>query len=389
MLSLMPPLLDPLPLPEPNSIRVPTALYRRHLGLPACAELDERLEVLADQASRWYEQHGRPWVSARQIAIQRFVYDVIHLDDQLLLTSSLLSQGLRRADAHALVVVGISAGREVDQQVDQLWKNDRPDEAMFLSAYAIAIVEHLRWQVGDQLRQAGKTTDTTVLPHYSPGYEGWGLADQSRLFRLIRHNASADALPIELLPSGGLSPNKSTLATFGLTQRTDLDENLDQYWDCRAIPSSPADASASYAFPERTLTRWRDKRLNVTALANDQFRAIFRLDGSTCTNMGIPLQFDYVVELQKEADNSYRITHSDCRPTENHNGYQSMCAYLDKPERYMSQLEAYRPLVGRPLHEALGWDPPTSPAGCLCTRASQDHKWRIVLHTLHYALENS
>ena len=38
------------------------------------------------------------------------------------------------------------------------------------------------------------------------------------------------------------------------------------------------------------------------------------------------------------------------------------------------------------LDDLLEWSPVTSPSACLCTQASRDHKWRIVLHTIHYAL---
>jgi len=104
--------------------------------------------------------------------------------------------------------------------------------------------------------------------------------------------------------------------------------------------------------------------------------------------MGIPLAFDYKVRLKREEGVGHRIIQSSCEPADNHTGYHSMCAYLDNPGRYIAQLKAYRPLLGSPLHEALAWQTSVSPAGCLCTRASQDHKWRIVLQTIHYALED-
>ena len=44
------------------------------------------------------------------------------------------------------------------------------------------------------------------------------------------------------------------------------------------------------------------------------------------------------------------------------------------------------PLLGRPLDEALDWGPRSSPSACLCTQASRNHKWRIVLQTIHYGL---
>jgi len=364
------------------------ALFRRHLGLPACAELDERLETLVDQAKSWYTRHGEPWTEARQVSVERIVDDVIHLEDQQQLSSALLAEGLAGAEAHALIVVAISAGRAVEQQIDLLWKSGHVDEAMFLNAYAIATVEHLRWRAGDLLRRSLSESGTTVLPHYSPGYDGWDLADQARLYRLFLRHGDSASLPLELLPSGGLIPSKSTLAAFGITHRTDFDEDLDAYWSCRSAPTSTVRTSSSYAFPEKALAKWRDKRLKVTAEPNNELLARFRFDGSTCANMGLPLAFDYEVRLQPEAAGGHRILSSTCEPAEKHSGYQSMCAFLDKPERYMTQLRAHQPLVGQSLSSALTWQSPTSPAGCLCTRASQDHKWRIVLQSVHYALHD-
>jgi len=109
--------------------------------------------------------------------------------------------------------------------------------------------------------------------------------------------------------------------------------------------------------------------------------------------MGIPLAFDYKARIkiekqeQKEAA-AHRILSSSCEPAKDHSGYCSMCAYLDKPGRSMAQLRIHQPLVDQLLSQALAWQTATSPAGCLRTRASQDHKWRIVLQTLHFALEN-
>ena len=377
-----------LALPRFPTDQVPMALFRRHIGLPGCAELDSQLQSLFDQAKQWYQRHGEPWVEARQVAIERIVHDVVHLEDQLQLASPLLARGLARAEAHALVVVAVSAGKSVDQQIDVLWKADRVDEAIFLNAYAIAMVEHFRYQASDHLRQNFCNSNTIVLPHYSPGYDGWDLVDQAQLFRLICNNRCSDSVPLELLPSSGLKPSKSTLAVYGVTRRTDFAEDLQQYWNYQATPSSIVRAMGNYTFPEKALAKWRDSRLKVVAWPNNELLATFRLNGSTCTNMGVPLAFEYQIHLKREEFGGHRILSSSCEPAAEHMGYQNMCAYHDKPECYMAQLRSHQPLVGQPLSDALTWQSSSSPTDCLCTRASQDHKWQIVLQTLHFALED-
>ena len=362
---------------------VPDALYRRHLGVPAAATLEPVLADRTEHARAWFAAHAQPFLVSRELGIQRIVYAVIHLTDQTQLHSAMLASGFARAGVDQLVAVGITAGQAVDDRIDHLWQSGHPDEAMFLNAYAIAAVEHWRDEAKRQLQQVFAEERRTVLPHYSPGYDGWGLADQARLFRLLQ----AEGSPLRLLDSGGLLPHKSTLAVYGVTPRDDLEQPLDHYWSCRTSPSCTAAQSHRYAFPERTLRKWRDQRLTMTANSETTLRATFRFDGSTCSNLGVPIAYDFCVDLERDAT-GYRIARSTCVPTPGHQGYQSMCAYLDDAERFSTQLDQYRPLVGEYLHESLGWTAPISPAGCLCSKASQNHKWRIVYQTIHFALEH-
>ena len=207
------------------------------------------------------QQHGEPWAEARQVSIQRIVYDVIHLEQQLQLSSALLARGLARAHAHALVVVAVSAGKAVDDQIDALWKGGRVDEAMFLNAYAIATVEHLRWQVGDHLRHTLARNACTVLPHYSPGYDGWDSGRSGATFRLI------DDAEVKSHSSGAIVLRRiaSKQVDSGRLWSDAANRFQTKIWISTGVagrlPTSVARSSASYAFPEKALAKWRDKRL--------------------------------------------------------------------------------------------------------------------------------
>ena len=125
----------------------PLTLLRRHLGLPAEAEWDDAMSSRAAAASEWYSKHGTPWTLRRGARISEIGDASIELEAGARLSSRLLADGLRDAAAHTLVVAAISAGPEVEREIERLWKVGRPDEAMFLSAWAISVVEHfaLRW----------------------------------------------------------------------------------------------------------------------------------------------------------------------------------------------------------------------------------------------------
>jgi hypothetical protein len=54
----------------------------------------------------------------------------------------------------------------------------------------------------------------------------------------------------------------------------------------------------------------------------------------------------------------------------------------------MAAIEREKPLLGQPLASVLAWRRQASPAGCYCDAASREHKWGLVLETIHYALHN-
>jgi hypothetical protein len=52
----------------------------------------------------------------------------------------------------------------------------------------------------------------------------------------------------------------------------------------------------------------------------------------------------------------------------------------------MGAIEREKPLNGARLDAVLEWEREPSGAGCYCEAQSRDHKWGMVLETIHYAL---
>ena len=52
----------------------------------------------------------------------------------------------------------------------------------------------------------------------------------------------------------------------------------------------------------------------------------------------------------------------------------------------MTDIEREKPLSGRRLNEVLAWSRAASAAACYCEPSSREHKWGLVLETVHYAL---
>lgn len=247
-----------------------------------------------------------------------------------------------------------------------------------------------------------------AIPHYSPGYTGWDISEQHALFDLLVRGArQAFPEPVEVLSSGMLRPKKSLLAVIGLAPRSAQNEALAARTPCESCGLSPCryrrapyrhapapettrtaeplTRGARYGVSTRALQKWAGERVSIVERGDGSLEARFRFDGTTCSNMGQPLAFDYRFELSGPGE-GYVIRDAVCRPAEGDEGYKAMCAYLSSGDALLEEIAAEKPLLGRPLDEVLRWQRASAPSGCYCSPASREHKWGLALEAIHYAL---
>jgi hypothetical protein len=383
--------------------------YNRLLGYPPGWVLEGRAQELAEMAAGWFASNGRPWVYARQAENLRTDNGSIEIDGASF-TSARLRSTLQRAEAHSAIMVAAGAGPELECEAERLWKDEKPDEYFFLEMYGSAVVERLITITGAQLCSWAEQREMAVLPHYSPGYPEWDIAEQSRLLGLVTQ-AGRKSLPspLEALPSGALRPKKSLLAVFGLTHHTDRVRPLTGLVPCencsfvpcqyrrtayvRAPESSnliglpanpvPTPQPAQYGVNTKALKRWASERLSLNPRGDGAIEAVFRYDGTTCSNMGRPLAFHYSVKLGPP-EGGYLIREQQCVPAPGDTGHTHMCQY--DGGRLLSAIDCEKPLLGQPLDRVLLWQRSDCAAGCYCDPAGREHKWGLVLQTIHYAL---
>jgi hypothetical protein len=378
-------------------VNVAAAEYSRLLGYPRDHVMQGRAAELAEQAREWYARHGQPWMYARQAGTVEVAGDEIRIDGAEF-RSLRVARTLREAGAHGAVLVAVGAGPEVEEQVSRLWAEEKPDEYFFLEMYGSAVVEHLTTAAGARLCGWAESNGMAVLPHYSPGYPEWDIAQQGRLRALF-----GDELPhrLEVLDSGMLRPKKSLLAVFGLTRHVERVRKLSELVPCENCSFSPCQfrrapyrrepkfvplaVEASYAVNRKALRRWAAERLKLEDRPDGGVDAVFRYDGTTCTNMGQPLTFYYGVKLGPRSD-GYRIQDEWCGPAPGDVGHTYMCRYRTEAETLMAAIAADKPLLGRRLDEVLAWQRPSCSSGCYCEPASREHKWGLALETIHFAL---
>ena len=372
-------------------VDVQTAEYNRLLGYPRDHVLSGRAAELAKWARGWYADNGRPWTYSRQAA---WSPDQCLLIDGVSFNSPRLLKTLEESEAHAVMLVAVSAGPELEREAQRLWREEKPDEYFFLETFGSAVVECLTTTAGARLCDWAEGQGMAVLPHYSPGYPEWDILEQPRLLELIGPSALPGSL--EVLESGALRPKKSLLAVFGLTRHTEHLQRLGDLVPCqncsyapcryRRSPYATLNGRSRYAVNAKALKRWARERLSMERREDGAIDALFRYEGTTCTNMGRPLAFHYRVKLgPREA--GYPIREQQCGPAPGDAGHTLMCEYIKNAEPLMAAIDREKPLLGRSLHEILSWKRSASLAGCYCELASREHKWGLVLETIHYALE--
>ena len=114
---------------------------------------------------------------------------------------------------------------------------EKPDEYFFLEMYGSAVVEHLITKASAGFCQWADDQDLAMLPHASPGYPGWDISEQRRLWQLMRSHDEAEVLAkIEVLDSGMLRPKKSLLAAFGITAEVEHVMRLTDLVPCARCP---------------------------------------------------------------------------------------------------------------------------------------------------------
>jgi hypothetical protein len=369
-------------------VEVEAAEYHRLLGYPSGYEITGRAAELERQARDWYERHGRPWMSAGAAPEFALEGEAIAIGGERF-RSPRLARILGDARAHAAVVAAVSAGPELEAESQRLWREDKPDEYFFLEIFGSAVVERLITMVGARLCGWAETQGMAVLPHYSPGYPEWDVAEQPRLVELLKSRGIADGL--DVLASGALRPRKSLAAVFGLTRQTAGVRPLSEIAACSGCSYAPCqfrrapyrEARTSYQVNRRALARWSDEQLSLAFGDDGSVDAVFRYDGTTCTNLGQPLAFEYRVRLGRREE-GFPVRAQECVPVDD--GYVKMCRYLDGRESLMQAIANEKPLAGRPLGDVLAWARSSCAAGCYCDAESREHKWGLVLETIHYAL---
>ncbi|MCI0706592.1 MAG: hypothetical protein L0Y80_03790 [Ignavibacteriae bacterium] len=246
------------------TVDVREAEYMRLLGYPRGYTLEGRAQELASWAHKWYQEHGKPWIYARQVQEVEFDKKSVRVAGATF-SPGRLAEKMVQAHATSVMLVAVSTGPECEETARRLWDEGKPDEYFFLEIYGSAVVEQLVAAASYLLCEWADQHHAAVLPHYSPGYPGWGITDQQALLRLIVEKPGLLLNErISAFDTGMLKPKKSMLAVFGITYRPELVPKLTELIpceNCSLLGCQYRRAPQKYSLPRLEQVRnWQQKR---------------------------------------------------------------------------------------------------------------------------------
>jgi hypothetical protein len=208
-------------------------------GIPGHADVSAEVEELHARALELLAETASP--VGVVAALTSATFEIVYHGEGLNERRTPVGDIFERADSLALFAVTL--GRGVTKEIeDRFAANDFALGSMLdsvASASADLLSERLRDRYGDHLQQTGQATEQSGVLCYSPGYCGWHISGQKKLFEVLR----PERIGITLRESFLMEPLKSVSGVV------------------IAAPARVHDFEASYPFCSRCETRGCRERI--------------------------------------------------------------------------------------------------------------------------------
>ncbi len=146
------------------------------------------------------------------VAIER---EILRCGDVVFDIGPIIGRGIRGSDAIAVFVA--TAGEEISRDVKAYFEKSETLEGYVLDTIASEIVERAVDWMEIQLAKSVGGDGWKISNRYSPGYCGWDVAEQHRLFALLPKNFCG----VTLTESALMVPVKSASGIIGLGRNTE------------------------------------------------------------------------------------------------------------------------------------------------------------------------
>ena len=208
--------------------------YTRGIDVPG-----PDVRALFDEAHALARTLMEPRAVVRWSALRGRSDDRLTLDDDLTFTIA----GIARAWGLVTDVAGaiVTIGGALEERVAALWEARELPLAAMLDSVGSGAVESLAEYVNDLLCQQGIARGVKVTNRISPGYGGWDVAEQPRLFRLV----PGEPIGVALNEACFMTPEKTITLLVGAGTEARVDHYFNQCARCwmagcayRRVPAS-------------------------------------------------------------------------------------------------------------------------------------------------------
>lgn len=118
-------------------------------------------------------------------------------------------------DCSQASLIGITAGADLEREIDHSFARGAYNRGTILDALGNAMMDRAVDWVREKVAALAKQAGFFITPSFGPGYAGWPLADQPKLWRL----AQAADIGVSVTDSCQLIPRKSLLVLIGWTRK--------------------------------------------------------------------------------------------------------------------------------------------------------------------------
>jgi len=198
------------------------------LGIVPGRKRSERTEAILDRAMQLFLASCHPIGMISEVSIREF--EILYHGEGLNEEETPLDVIFRKADT--LAIFAATLGSEVSERIDELFKSFEFALGSMLDSVASEgterAVDRLEEEFFDWLVRKGRVGHSAGILRYSPGYCGWHMSGQRKLFEFLH----PEEIGITLLESFIMVPLKSITGVM-VVGRKEIHQFEDSYPFCK------------------------------------------------------------------------------------------------------------------------------------------------------------
>lgn len=210
-----------------NDIKLDRDAVLKTQGISTDRELSQKVGTLFNRAIRLFFEFSHPKGIISEISIPEF--EVVYLGEGLNEKRTPLDEIFRKSNNLALFAVTV--GEKLWQKINELFKSNEFALGSILDSVASEgtekVADIVENHFSELLAKSDEITSSTGILRYSPGYCGWHMSGQKKLFEFLH----PEDIGVTLLDSYLMKPLKSVSGVIVIGEK-EIHNFIDSYAFC-------------------------------------------------------------------------------------------------------------------------------------------------------------